>query len=397
MISNPKIFLISCMLWLAHFCVDAMIGFWPVYKTMAGLDLAYAGIIVAGCALCGESMQILFGSLCDKGHKTALVSLGLFLATASTFLAYTQNYFVLFLLFLTTCVGSSAFHPAAVSFMGGLSEKSKGFYITFFASGGAFGMAFSQLIFTNTFYFFEGRTVFAAIPILLLAGVFFVLRSKYPLSKTAESQTFEFKKLLGFFGRRDLRLLYFSQVCNQAILWGSIFLLPDVLRAREYDDWISLGAGNLALVLGSAFMMVPAGYLADRYSTRAVLTAVTWIGMVLFYCFISMPLLSDISLLILLFAVGAALGVVNPVAIAFGNKLVPENPGLVSAFLMGLVWCVSEGIGQAGGGVLTKLFTEDAPAKALGCLGVCFFVAQGLIRQFPLESEIIPVKVAQEI
>lgn len=138
---------------------------------------------------------------------------------------------------------------------------------------------------------------------------------------------------------------------------------------------IAYGGGHLAFILGGALMMVPSGYLADKYSSRKVILYATFLGLLLFYAFLFIPDLSSGMLLTLLCVLGAALGIVQPVALALGNQLCRNNPGMVSAFLMGLVWCISETVGPAGGGLLTKLFVEDAPAKALGLLGILFFVA----------------------
>ena len=84
---------------------------------MAHLDLAKAGMISAGCAFVGEGLQIVFGSLSDKGYRKLLLILGLITTAASTLLAYTHSYPFIFGLFLLTCLGLGAFHPAAVSMM----------------------------------------------------------------------------------------------------------------------------------------------------------------------------------------------------------------------------------------------------------------------------------------
>lgn len=386
--SFKTVYLSALVLWLSHFCVDVMIGFWPIYKTMANLDLAYAGLISAGCALAGEGMQLVFGSLSDRGYRKYLIMGGLLFTASSSLLAYTQNYALLSLFFFFTCLGSGAFHPSAASLVGKLSPSRKGFFITLFASGGALGLAFSQLIFSNSLYFFEGRLVLFALPIIALTLWIFVT----PLGGITETpkrpeKWVDFDKIKEFFSRRDLSLLYISQVCNQSLFWGFIFLLPDVLTTRGYESWVSFGLGHLCFIIGGAVMMVPAGYLADKYSSKSVIFAATMISFILFYTFLYFPFLPIPVLLSLLFILGASLGVVNPVSVALGNRLAADNPGLVSAFLMGLVWCVSEGIGQAGGGFLTKFFIDDAPAKALAVLGIIFFVALLTIIRLPSEEQ----------
>lgn len=388
-ISKFPIFITVAVLWLGHFLVDMMLGIWPVYKTLAHLDLAKAGIIGGLCAFIGEGLQVVFGSLSDKGYRKALLLVGLIAATANAFFIYSGDYISLFGLYLLTSIGSGAFHPAAVSMVGDISIGRRGLFIAIFTTGGSLGMAISQWLFTQVHVHFTGQIALMALPAVFLAV--FALFTLAP-SKSAQEQTekkhFDVKVFIQFFQNKHLCLLYFIQVCNATLLWGTMFLLPDLLSTREYEPWIAFGGGHMALILGGVFMMLPAGYLADRFSSRIVILIANIVSMLLFYTLLISPLMGDEMTIILLFGIGAALVVVNPVAIALGTRLAPNQKGMVSAFLMGLVWCVSEGIGQGGGGVLTKFFEEDAPAKALAVLGVLFLVGISLAVQLPQkESE----------
>lgn len=378
-----NLYLTVFALWLGHFFIDIMIGFWPVYKTIAELDLAWAGLISAACALIGEGMQIVFGPLCDKGYRKPLVFIGLSAAIASTFLAYTTDYGFLFLLFLITCIGSGAFHPAAMSWMGELTNHRKGVFITFFAMGGAVGMASSQLIFSTVFFDLQGHTAILAFPLLCLALFFALKPLKMPPLQAPKERPRSLAIFKSFFKRKELRMLYFSQICSQTLLWGFLFLLPDILTSRGYNSWVSLGGGHMLFILGGAAMMVPAGSLADRFSSRVVLLSAMGTAALLSYIFLLNPTLPTPAVLVLLFLIGSALGTINPVAIAFGTRLEPQHPGMISAFLMGLVWCVSEGLGQAGGGILTKLFTEDAAAKSLAVMGIFYIIGIAVMLQLP--------------
>lgn len=58
---------------------------------------------------------------------------------------------------------------------------------------------------------------------------------------------------------------------------------------------------------------------------------------------------------------------------------------MVSAFLMGLVWCIAEGVGQGGGGLLTKLFVEDGTAKSLAILGMMPVIGLLVVSKLPEE------------
>lgn len=384
--NNRKIFATLAFLWMGHFLVDFMIGIWPVYKTMAGLDLAKAGLVSAVCAFLGEGLQIYFGPLSDKGWRQFLVIGGLIAAAASTLMAYTESYFLLFLMFLMTSVGSGAFHPSAVGLLGKLAGDRKGLFITIFASGGALGLATSQLIFSETYEFFDGHMTWLAVPVVLLVACIFCYGLATGNSgQTSHTKRRSFRSFFQLFKHRELRLVYISQLCNQTIFWAAIFLLPDVLSSRGYESWISFGGGHLFLILGGASMMIPGGYLSDKYSFKTVILIASVLGMASFYTFIFIPDLTDTVLCGLLFFMGAMIGLVNPVQVALGNRLMPKDTGTVSAFLMGMVLCVSEGLGQAGGGFLTRFFETDAPASALGVVGVAFVVGIMAAMQLPAQ------------
>lgn len=372
---------------VSHFLVDMMIGIWPVYKTLAKVDLAIAGLIGGACAIAGEGLQIFFGSLSDRGYRKTVILGGLIASTASVCFVYTQEVFGFFVFYLITCMGSGAFHPAAASLVGSLPSNRMGLLMAIFTCGGAIGMALSQVIFLQTHQFFEGQVFWLALPTAILAILIYFSRIAGQPKSSEATPHFNFKAFGDFFRRKDLRMLYFSQICSATMLWGTMFLLPDFLSVRGYEPWISFGGGHMMFILGSAAMMIPGGYLADRYSSRSVILTAMISGMILFYTLLFLPLLDDISTLFILFLFGASLGVINPVAVALGTRLEPNKKGMVSAFLMGLVWCVSEGIGVGGGGFIATFFTDDAPAKSLAILGTLFFIGVILSYYLPQEAE----------
>ncbi len=382
-----KPFISLLLLWLAHFLVDFMIGIWPVYKTMFHLDIATAGVIAGAGAFIGEGLQAVFGSLSDKGYRKKLIAAGLFCTGATALLAYTQSYPVLFLIFMTTCIGSGAFHPCAASLVGDLAPHRRGLLISIFASGGALGLAASQLIYVQAFKILHGSTIWLIIPscLLVLVMVFYQFGGLGNARKHSH-KSLNLGQFATFFKDVDLKNLYIAQVCSQSILWGLMFLLPDFLRSRGYEDWVCFGGGHLFFILGGAFAMIPSGFLADKYSCKSVLIFAYSFGILLFYCLLFSPHLETSLICTLLFGVGGLLGLVNPVSVAFANRLRPESSGAVSALMMGLVWCMAEGVGQAGGGLLTRLFDSDAPAKALSVLGSLLIV--GLFFALPLPKQI---------
>lgn len=373
------------MMWIGHFAVDFMIGIWPIYKTMMQMDLAVVGIITAIGVCLGEGMQLLFGALSDSGHRRVVLLGGLMTTLAAVLYPYASTILYLFPLFVLTCIGSGAFHPAASSVVNGLTKKRRGLYVTIFASGGMVGMAASQLIFSQTYNLFSGHTAILAIPtVLLVISLGFSSKFSSPVKPKSDGRpAFNFHAIREFFRRRELVMLYILQVANQSVFWALVFLLPDVLTTRGASTWIAFGGGHFALIMGCASMMVPGGYFADKYSPRHVLFVSTIVGVAGFYTFLFCPGMSELLMIGLLFVLGAALGVCNPVSVALGNHLMPDSPGVVSAALMGLVWVVAEGLGPGGSGILSKFFVDDAPAKALMILGTLFAVALYVIPKLP--------------
>ena len=62
---------------VAHIMVDFMgMSVWPVYKTLAGLDVAKAGWIATVIAMSGTALQPLFGSIADRFGQRRVILLG---------------------------------------------------------------------------------------------------------------------------------------------------------------------------------------------------------------------------------------------------------------------------------------------------------------------------------
>ncbi len=381
-----NVFKILALLFAGHFLVDVMLGIWPVYKTMMQLDLAKAGLIAGVGAFLGEGAQLIFGSLSDRGYRGVLIKLGVLLTCTNIFLAYTDSYALFFLFYSLTCLGSGAFHPCGASLTGSLTESRKSFFMTIFISGGAMGMAFSQMIFSQSFQWFGKEIVFIALPSLIIVGLMFLIRGSafskewMPASQKPKKSFFACFRL---FKHRLMTKLYFIQLCNQAVMWATIFLLPDILHTRGYENWMAFGGGHFALIMGSALMMVPGGWLADKYSPKIVILSSSLLGSLLFMLFLFSPPFSAPITLVLLFVLGSLIGIINPVVIAFGYKILPNQTGMVSAFLMGMVWCLAEFIGPGGGGFLSTFFSEDAPAKALQFFTVFFVAGTMLAMRLP--------------
>jgi len=360
---------------LGHFFVDFMLGIWPVFKTMAGLDLALAGLLAAGCVVVGEGLQCYFGALCDRGYQRILLFFGISFAASACFLSYTSSYVIFFILFMSTCLGSAAFHPTAASILSNLTVTNRAGLMGVFTASGMLGLGVSQLLFSWTHQVYEGSTAILAVPSIILAFiVFFFLKGKTQRGESKKSDG-SFSLYMKFLKVKELRALYLSMLGNQIVLWSLVFLLPDLLQERGYMPWVVFGGGNLFLMAGAAVGPPLFGYIADKTSARQVIVSTSVLTLGCFYLLLAPIGLSVEVLFGLLFMLGSMLGSVPPLIWALGAQMVPQHKGVISAFLMGFVWIFSESLGLGLSGFLATLFTDNSATWALALMGSVQFIS----------------------
>jgi FSR family fosmidomycin resistance protein-like MFS transporter len=359
------------LLWTIHFFVDFCTGLWPIYKTIAHFDVALAGLIAGIAGFIGEGFQLVFGNLCDRGHRKKILFLGACLASSILWITFCQSIVQSFFVVLCLMLGSGAFHPAAVGIAGSLSKIYKGRAILFFASGGAVGLGVSQLIFIRLIHHFNGHALIVLAPLL---GVFlWLLFHRFPDIKTVP-MTFSLKQL-----PKPLFFLYFAQVGVQALVMSFTFLLPDLLVERGCHSWLCLGGGHFCFISGSALAMIPAGFLCDRFGQRNVLVTLLLAAGAALYFFLVNDTFSLFTTGALLGVLGSFIGILSPIIVSWGHRLVPDSPSTVSALLMGFAWCVGN-LSPTLTGLLAKAWGYPF---AFGVMGLSIFVILLFIIRVP--------------
>lgn len=356
-----------------HFAVDCCTGIWPVFKTLAGLDLAKAGLIATIGSMVANGMQVLFGGLADRGWRKRFLVGGVACAGAVTFSPWTGSYLVMFALQLTTAFASAAYHPAATGAAAGVSRSRTGFVIGVFLAGGYGGYAFSQLLFSAAYHHSPALTpVIALLPLAVAIGIAIAVPGG-PVRAAGVSTA-------GADGERRLRPraswfvpLFMVQVFSTVASQSLVFLLPDLLAARAAPSWLVSGGGHFGLVVGSCLALLPAGHFADRFGARRVLMLGNAATGVLLAVLLSRTTASVVDLALVV-AFGLFSGVNTVVTVAEGNRMYPKQASGVSALLMGLPWCVAA-IGPVIAGVLAEPSRGGSPALALSWLGFAIPVA----------------------
>ncbi len=369
------------LLWVSHLFVDFFTGIWPIYKTIAAIDIATAGFIAGITGFMGESLQIFFGHLCDRGHRKKILILGLALTSSIVWITFCEDMISCFFTLLFLTLGSGAFHPAAAGLASSLSRFAKGKTILFFASGGAIGLAISQLVFSSLFTS-TGHILHLLMPLFIVVAILYFYR--FPdIRSSRPTQSLRSVFTSNPHLRKPLLLLYTSQVANQAIVMSFTFLLPDVLALRGCHSWFCFGGGHLCFILGAAFALIPAGFLCDRLGHRRVLITVLSSSICLLYLFLFQQTLSSLGAIFLLLTLGAFVGTINPIIISWGNHLVPDSPSTISAFLMGFAWCIGN-LGPMLAGFIVKGL-DNGYIPALCIMGLSFFICLGCVLKIQRE------------
>jgi MFS transporter, FSR family, fosmidomycin resistance protein len=356
------------LLWVSHLLVDFFTGIWSMYKTLAQVNIAEAGLITGISGFIGEILQVFFGFFCDRGHRKLVLLIGLGLSSAIIWITFVHTTIGFFFLLLALMIGSSAFHPAATGIAANLSPDRKGQSILFFSFGGAIGFGISQIAFVQLLHAFDGHAYILLLPVI---AIFFLLFPHQFPSTPSDRQIFSWKTFSKPFYhyRKELTLLYLSQVFYQGLRSALFFLLPDLLLLKGYHSWICMGGGHLCFVAGSVLTLLPAGYLSDRFGQKSVLLIALFASIALFYTFLMLDTMPFAWALLLLTSLGAFFGIINPLVISWGNHLVPESPSSVSALLMGFAWCIGN-LGPACSSLLIPLFSEHAFTQALLIMGL---------------------------
>ncbi|MBU3917129.1 MFS transporter [bacterium] len=350
------------VLWLGHFAVDSFTGIWPIYKTLAGLDLVKAGLIATVGGFAGNSLQIVFGLLGDRGWNRFLLCFGVLAAGLMVLVPYidTSNYFLMGVLVLITYIGSSAFHPSGTGTASILSEGKTGKLTALFLTGGYVGYAFSQLIFTKIYRITQGQT--AGIMLMSISVALLLFYFVPPVIRQSTGRTNFIMDSKGL--RRPLTYLYVVMVCTAGVNMLMVFLLPDLLHAKQTPEWMVFGGGHMVMVMGGCTILLPVGLLADKYGPRQIMIG----GLIALFVLLPVTALyggeNSVIMLSLLFLLGASSSTCAAVGLAYGNRLMPKHSRTVSGLLMGSAWCVA-GVSTFIGGWLADPSYGGTPQRAI--------------------------------
>jgi MFS transporter, FSR family, fosmidomycin resistance protein len=370
---------------VAHVMVDFMgMSVWPVYKTLAGLDVAKAGWIATVIAMSGTALQPLFGSIADRFGPRRVILLGAILTSFAmllgpladyqatlnrvlpTLFGLSGFYLVVFIILAAGRLGQDMFHPAGAGLAGSFSARRGSMFLAIFIAVGSIGFGLSQIVFRTAYNNLGHHTEILLIPAAILwAFVWMWCKPVEALHARRVSVITSLKALRPVAGQ--ILALFLILAISSGVMSGLFFLMPEFAHEKGYPSWLGQGGAFGLIVFGATMFMVPMGHLADRVGRRRTLIAMTILSAISYHAIVRLTLPVPVFILLCV-AGGAFLGTVNPLGVAFGQRIAPrENVSIVSAILMGWAWCLGGMVPSIAGELYTYL--SHNASKALMLIG----------------------------
>jgi FSR family fosmidomycin resistance protein-like MFS transporter len=370
---------------IAHTMVDFMgMSVWPVYKTLAGLDVAKAGWIATVVAMSGTVLQPLFGSIADRFGARRVILVGALLTSFALLLGpladyqVTLNrllptlfglsgfYLVVFIILAAGRLGQDMFHPAGAGLAGSFSIQRGSTFLAIFIAVGSIGFGLSQLAFRTAYNNLGHHTEILLIPAATLWVFVWVWCRPAELQHSKRISVIASLRALRPVAGQILALFLILAI-SSGVLSGLFFLMPEFAHEKGYPAWIGQGGAFGLLIFGATVFMIPMGHLADRIGRRRTLITMTILSAISYHAIVRLTL--PVPAFVVLCVVGGAfLGTVNPLGVAFGQRIAPrENVSIVSAILMGWAWCLASTVPSIAGELYTRL--GNNASKTLMLLG----------------------------
>ena len=378
----------------AHALGDCLGGVWPMFKMLAGVDLAAAGVITTVATIAGTMMQPVFGHWADRGHQRTCIVLGTWLTAMVLLFGPMARYLDLNhpLVWVALCVvlllirtGQGMYHPAGASLAGSTSAGRRSTLVSIYIMCGMTGFSLSHLTFSWVYVKLDRELEWLIIPVgLIMLAVMVWCRPRENHHEDRPSIGAMLSRIWELRGK--LFELYIVLSLVSGIGFGFIFIMPELARDFGYSNWIVKGGGHVMLVFGSAIVIIPVGMIADRVGRKRVLIITLAMGIGLFYFLLLTPWVTgrqflEWEFLVLLFLTGGFTGCPNPLGVAHGQALDPKHQSMITGVLMGLAWALGAVIPTIVGFVAKQ--QEYGPVDALIWTGLGYFVALWLAFWIP--------------
>lgn len=335
---DPHVYLFT----MGHFSVDwvqgAIPALLPYFITTCHLNYQDAATLIFANMLLASISQPLFGYYSDKISKPWFIPLGsLLCGLCMTALAFTQNYWLIFVFSMFSGLGSSIYHPEAARMVNKIAGPLKGQAMGSFSVGGNAGFAVGPLVAGFCAYAFDIRglavfgivnTMIAIILFLSMPKVLHMVQDVTTAEKTsaatvtAENDWPAFRKLTVII---FVRSMCFT-ICNTfiPIYWIHILHAPATQGSMALTILFTMGV--IVTFMG--------GVLADRFGFLKVLRGAMVLMVPTMFFFVNSTNIALSTLLLVPLALSLFTGY-SPVVI-LGQTYLGKNVGFASGVTLGL-------------------------------------------------------------
>ncbi|MGE1063047.1 MFS transporter [Megasphaera paucivorans] len=186
---NPFVYLFTMGHFAADWCQGAIPALLPYFIAVCNLSYQDAATLIFANMLLSSVSQPLFGYYSDKISKPWFIPVGTMMCgVCLTIIAFTTNYWTIFVCAMFSGLGSSIFHPEAALMVNRISGKLKGQALGSFSVGGNAGFAVGPMVAGFCAYAFDirGLVIFGLVNTVLSAILYVNMPKVLKMAADAE-------------------------------------------------------------------------------------------------------------------------------------------------------------------------------------------------------------------
>lgn len=354
----------------AHFLNDGLANYLPGVLPLMALErhvpIALIGSFMTALLL-GQALQPLAGIWADHAGGRGLILGGIALSTASAALVgWAHPVWLILALLLLTGIGSTLFHPQALTAARALSRIREGTGMSVFLIGGEIGRGVGPIVATLVATALGLKNLWVlALPLLL---------TYWPVWHTTPRAPRRVGSAAAIRWRHHLKpaaaMVGFSAI-RAGVIYTVVTLAPIIWHA--HGGSLVSGAGLVTTLIGVGVVgNFAGGAISDRFGRWRVIWLSTLASCLLLVAFMAANAFWEWITLALL---GISLFASTPITLLIGQDIFSENPALGSGVALGL----ANGLGAILVFPLTYLAAQSGSALAVLILAGLTLVSLSLI------------------
>ncbi|PZA08187.1 MULTISPECIES: MFS transporter [unclassified Meiothermus] len=306
----------------------------PKLQAAFGVGYGTVSLLVATYSLSGSLLQPVAGLIADRYDRRWLAALGpVLVALGGGLMGFFPTPLALGLMLAFSGLGSALFHSAAAALVGqyALPER-RGFWLSFFSTGGYVGMALAPALSLSVVNAGGLRALAWLVPLAFVPAVLLLWRAPAVRLQTKPST---FSDLARVFKGQVARLWAVSTLRSVVFMSFSTTIPFWFAQRGLSDEWVkvTLTAYSVSATAG-AFL---GGTLSDRLGRRTVLVGTMICAIPLYVALLLLP--PEHWLFVgVLSLTGALMNAGVPTAVAMAQEHEPKQMATVSGLLMGFTW-----------------------------------------------------------